>query len=166
MKKLIISIVAILILMNSSSWADNSISIRGVILESTCAIAPDNAYQTLDLGYIPIKEIERSGRSQNHTLDIRLINCRLKNHKGQENKFIDVTFWGLEGAQQLLQKKGVELVLEDKSGHRVISGITQHGIPFNEGDTTLSYNVFMIKKNKKIIAGDFNINLTMMLNYQ
>ncbi|QXO41479.1 type 1 fimbrial protein [Morganella morganii] len=103
----LIKTLIVLLLLSGHSWAANTLEINGVILESACAISPDNAYQVIDMNIITIKEIERNGRSKNHPLNIKLINCRLKNYKGEKNKLIEMTFFGLDTAQQSLKKKGL-----------------------------------------------------------
>ncbi|EKT57789.1 fimbrial protein [Providencia rettgeri] len=161
--KLRINITILLLLFSANCLAYNTVRIKGTIFESPCSISPDDAYQTIDMGIIPIKEIEKNGKSKTKNINIKLINCQLKNN---QNNLIKITLYGMQNANNQLNKNGINLIIQDNNGSIIKSETTQYELPLSQRDMNISYDMYMIKSNKLIFSGDFNINLTMVVGYQ
>ncbi|WP_337039484.1 fimbrial protein [Serratia marcescens] len=150
---------------NSLAWATGTLSIRGAVLESACAIEPDNAFQTIDLGSVPIKNIERNGASAAHPFTLRLVNCALTDSKGKQYKSIEVTFTGFDAPGNEMDKNGIRLRVIDENGRRIFPGVPVTDIPIHVGNMTLHYSVFWVGNGKRIRPGNYQTTMNILFQY-
>ncbi|WP_260513342.1 fimbrial protein [Serratia fonticola] len=160
-------LLLVLVYVNTAVRAQGTVKLQGAILESACAISPDNAFQTVELGTIPLKTLERNGISQAYPFKIRLINCALSDDSGDGNKSIEVTFSGFnEGHTGPLRNSGLRLLVKDEQGHQVTPGIPLTDIPIYAGEMILKYNIFLVASNKRVIAGSYYTTINMVVSYR
>lgn len=147
-------------------WANGTLKVKGEILESACAIAPDNAFQTVDLGVIPVKNIERNGISKPYPFRFRLINCVLTDSRGNENKSIEVTFTELDRANEAMKGSGVSIMVKDEYGHWIKSGIPLVDIPIQAGTSVLNYTLYLVGNGRELRAGNYLATMNILINYR
>lgn len=166
MMKLTQAILLSLFYFSQAAWANGTLKVKGEILESACAIAPDNAFQTIDLGVISVKNIERDGISKPYPFRFRLINCVLTDSHGNENKSIEVTFTELERANEAMKDSGISIVMKDEYGHRIKSGIPLVDIPIQAGTSVLNYTLYLVGNGRELRAGNYLATMNILINYR
>lgn len=160
-------LLLVLVYVNTAVRAQGTVKLQGAILESACAISPDNAFQTVELGTIPLKNLERNGISQAYPFKIRLINCVLSDDSGDGNKSIEVTFSGFnEGNTDPLRNRGLRLMVKDEQGHQITPGVPLTDIPIYAGEMILKYNIFLVANKKQAIAGSYYTTINMVVSYR
>ncbi|HIE0647017.1 TPA: fimbrial protein [Serratia marcescens] len=150
---------------NSLAWAAGTVSIRGAVLESACAIAPDNVFQTVDLGTVPLKNIERNGASKPHPFELRLINCVLTDSKGKEYKSMEVTFTGFGQEGDEMDRNGIRLMVLDEYGQVITPGVPLSELPIHAGNMILRYSVFFAGNGKRVRAGNYQATMNILFQY-
>lgn len=152
---------------NTTVWAQGTVKLKGAIFESACAISPDNAFQTVELGTIPLKVLERNGISQAYPFKIRLINCVFFDDGGDGNKSIEVTFSpGSHGYVEPLQDRGFALIVQDEQGHKITPGVPLPDIPIDSGEMLLKYNLFLVANGKKMTSGSYYTTMNIVVSYR
>jgi type 1 fimbria pilin len=152
---------------NTAVWAQGTVKLTGAILESACAISPDNVFQTVELGTIPLKTLERNGISQAYPFKIRLINCVFSDDSGDGNKSIEVTF-SLASNEHVesLQDRGFALMVQDEKGHQITSGVPLSDIPIDSGEILLKYNIFLVANGKQVTSGSYYTTMNIVVTYR
>ncbi|HHQ6553015.1 TPA: fimbrial protein [Serratia fonticola] len=157
----------VLFYFNTVVWAQGTVKLQGAILESACAISPDNVFQTVELGTIPLKTLQRNGISQAYPFKIRLINCVFSDDSGDGNKSIEVTFSpGSHGAIEPLQNRGFALVVQDEKGHKITPGVPLPDIPIDSGEISLKYNIFLVANGKQVTSGSYYSTMNIVVSYR
>ena len=152
---------------NTAVWAQGTVKLKGAILESACAISPDNVFQTVELGTIPLKTLERNGISQAYPFKIKLINCVLSDDSSDGNKSIEVTFSpGSHGYVEPLQDRGVALMVQDEKGHQITPGVPLPDIPIDSGEILLKYNIFLVANGKQVTSGNYYTTMNIVVSYR
>lgn len=158
---------AYLFYVNTAVWAQGTVTLKGAVLESACAISPDNVYQTVELGIIPLKILERNGISQAYPFKIKLINCLLSDDIGGEQKSMELTFVGLGGGySDALSDSGISLIVRDVNGHQITPGIPVSDIKVNRGGVILKYSLFLVANGKQVIAGNYYATINILVSYR
>ncbi len=150
------------------------VRMNGEIVASACAIEAGSAFQSISLGSLPIKTIEKQGYSPETEFTIRLINCELTSvdqNKHQVNyRAVRVTFDGIresDGKTIAMQgnARGVGLTIKDAQGNTVIPGVAQPEIALSAGETVLKYALFLSKNNHQLKVGRYQANVRFMMEY-
>ncbi|MFC0225786.1 fimbrial protein [Serratia aquatilis] len=142
----------------------------GEILASACAIEAGSAFQSVSLGAIPIKNIEKHSASSEVEFNIRLTNCDLLPGLLENTQGIRITFDGLrsrDGKSIANQgdARGIGLGIKDAQGNDVIPGVALSGITLPSGDTVLKYSLTLNKTRHQIKTGTFQANVRFMIEY-
>jgi type 1 fimbria pilin len=152
---------------NTAVCAQGTVKLKGAILESACAISPENVFQTVELGTIPLKMLERNGISQAYPFKIRLVNCVFPDDSGDGNKSIEVTFSpGGQGNVEPLQNRGFALVVQDEKGHKITPGVPLSTVPIYSGEVLLKYNVYLVANGKQVTSGSYYTTINLVVSYR
>ena len=158
---------ASLLYVNTAAWAQGTVKLKGAILESACAISPDNVYQTIELGTIPLKMLERDGISQAYPFKIKLINCLFSDDVSHGGKSIEVTFIGFGNkSSEALSDSGVSLMVRDGNGHMITPGIPVSDIKIHKGEMMLKYSVYLVANGKQVISGKYHATINILVSYR
>ncbi|WON78393.1 fimbrial protein [Serratia sp. UGAL515B_01] len=151
-------------------FGEGRVHMSGDIIASACAIEAGSAFQSVNLGAIPIKNIEKEGYSSEVEFNIRLTNCELTPSYQRGFQGVRVTFDGVrsdDGMSIVTQgdAQGVGLVIKDALGKDVIPGVAQSEIGLSPGDMVLKYSLHLSKIRHQIKTGTFQANVRFMLEY-
>lgn len=167
MKLTQVLLFASLFYVNTAVWAQGTVKLMGAILESACAISPDNVYQTVELGTIPLKTLERNGISQAYPFKIKLINCLFSDDVDGGQKSMEVTFGGFGyGYSDALADSGFTLMVRDGNGHQITPGIPVSDIPIHKGEMILKYSIFLVANGKQVISGNYYATINILVSYR
>lgn len=149
---------------------EGEVNMSGEILASACAIEAGSAFQSVSLGAIPIKNIEKHSASSEVEFNIRLTNCDLLPGLLENTQGIRITFDGLrsrDGKSIANQgdARGIGLGIKDAQGNDVIPGVALSGITLPSGDTVLKYSLTLNKTRHQIKTGTFQANVRFMIEY-
>lgn len=151
-----------------SRWG--SVNMQGTIIDTTCAIATESRDQTIDLGIIPLSEIQRSGEGRSRPFTIELEHCVLEKSNSQiaDWQYFSVTFDGSEihGLFAVLGNvSGVGLKITDSLGNVATPG---RPLPTNRivtDNLKLHFNLQLVKNSLKLTSGEFNTSIRFKLDY-
>jgi len=145
-------------------WASGTLNIKGSVLESACTLAPDNIFQIVDFGNIPVNKIERDGISDSQPFVLQLINCGFSNERTDSDTFM-VSFMGLEKLNKKIIGAGLRLIITDEYGKKIKSEKTLANIYFNSGNIALRYRFYFKKAGRRVSPGEFQTNINIVLQY-
>ncbi|MGM0513125.1 hypothetical protein BFS14_22035 [Serratia fonticola] len=147
-----------------------NVDLQGSILNAPCTIDTDSRDQSIDMGVIPVGEINRNGRSAARPFSIRLINCILQhtdpmNHKWQ---YFNVTFdgkrdgnfIGIEG-----EAEGIALQVSDELGNIAQPGVPLPSVMLASGEKTLNYSLYLVPNYQKLKGGKYRTTVRFKMDY-
>lgn len=151
-----------------SRWG--SVNMQGSIIDTTCVISTENRDQTIDLGIIPVSELQRSGEGHSRPFTIEFDNCifEIRDSQIADWRYFSVTFDGNEknGLFALMgDVSGVGLKITDLAGNVAMPG---RPLPKNKGVTSnlkMHFNSQLVKNSLNINSGDFYSSVRFKLDY-
>ena len=137
------------------SRIDGQAQFKGEVVLSGCSLSMSSAYQDINLGVIPLREIQKSNLDFEKKIQIKLLNCNLDNKT--KNKTIGVFFSGLFGKinssfNVFGSGHGIDLQIRDSHGN---SSCMNKSIPFSSNDNILNYTLKIKRNFDKLKPGYF-----------
>ncbi|EET9491391.1 type 1 fimbrial protein [Escherichia coli] len=154
---------------NAASQGQGIINFKGIIINAPCGIAPESADQSIDFGQISKAHLEANGISVKKDLDIKLVNCDVKELASTGS--VKVSFTGTTINSQVKElgtagDTGTAVVVSEASGNLVsFDGVAGSATKLQAGDNILRYSTWVKKAiGGTLKEGDFtavaNFNLT------
>ncbi len=158
-----------------ASQGEGVVNFKGTVVDSPCGIEADSADQSIDFGQIPKSTLAAGGISKQKTLEIKLVNCEIKNIA----KGVQVTFTGntlsapdAEGtmvpvATELATSGPTNTAVIINNGSDLSFGTGTSYIPLGAGQNTLQFKTWVKQATgKTVAAGDFTAVANFNLSYQ
>ena len=158
-----------------ASQGEGVVNFKGTVVDSPCGIESDSADQSIDFGQISKATLAAGGISKQKTLDIKLVNCDIKN----VTKGVQVTFTGNtlsapddEGAMvpvatELATSGPTNTAVIINNGADLSFGSATGYIPLGAGQNTLQFQTWVKQATgKTVAAGDFTAVANFNLSYQ
>ncbi|MDE9538669.1 fimbrial protein [Xenorhabdus bovienii] len=152
----------------NESW----VNVSGSVVSTSCTIALEDAWQSLDMGVIPAKKLNQDSVGNQKDIVIKLINCSLAKQSNSEYQLpVRITFEGqrdlkphwfhLSGSTQ-----GAVLTIHDSRGYLVRSGESLPAIPVYGNGHELKYKLSLIPNGEPLSPGNYYTALRFKLNYE
>lgn len=147
-----------------------TVTFTGSIIAAPCSIAPGNMDQTVDLGSVANKALEKGGKSTPAAFDIKLQGCDVT---GLANKTVTTTFTGTPAAGNpdhlglTGNASGASIVLT-QGGADLKLGQPSTAFKLTDNNTALSFAAFLQGDggSAAIVPGDFKSVANFTLAYQ
>ncbi|WEO92194.1 fimbrial protein [Serratia proteamaculans] len=147
-----------------------TVTFTGSIIAAPCSIAPGNTDQTVDLGSVSNKALEKGGQSSPAAFDIKLQGCDIAS---LANKTVTTTFTGTPAAGNpdnlglTGSAKGASIVLS-QGGTDIKLGQPSPAFKLSNSNTAISFAAFLQGDGGSavIVPGDFKSVANFTLAYQ
>lgn len=144
------------------------VNMQGAIIDTACAIAVASREQTIDMGLVPLDEIERNGQGRSKPLAIDLVNCTTNRPGKVDWKQFQVTFDGEadgDGFSIHGTAAGVALQITDTVGNIALPGTALPIMAVTPGERQLNYTLRLIANRHALKSGDYFSAIRFKLDY-
>ncbi|ELE9730708.1 type 1 fimbrial protein [Enterobacter kobei] len=148
------------------------IQMSGTIIDTACAIATDEADQSISMGTLAVSELVSNGRGPSVPLTVHLVNCVLSSNDAQDVhhwKDVRITFVGkADGPRRFAlhgEARGEALVITDNRGNEAEPGEPMPPVQIELGNMALHYRLQLIGNHNKIRPGHFNTTIRYFMEY-
>lgn len=145
------------------------VNMQGAIVDTACAIAVESRDQTIDMGTVPLAEIQRNGKGRSKPFAIQLVNCVIERPSGKPDwRQFQVTFDGdadgtLFGVRG--EATGLALQIIDYMGNIAIPGNPLPAGDIVPGSMQLNYTLRLVTNNRRLKSGDYFSAIRFKLDY-
>lgn len=148
------------------------VTMRGIIIDTACAIAAGEADQSISMGTLALSELAGNGHGPSVPLTIRLVNCVRNGTDVRDRdhwKDVRITFVGeADGHHRFAlhgEAQGEALVIADSRGVEAEPGEPMPPQPLETGDMALHYRLWLAENQKKIRPGHLNTTIRYFMEY-
>lgn len=147
-------------------------TLTGTVVASACTIALEDAWQTVDMGVLPARELKKSGEGQQRKISLHLRSCSLEQQSAEEMQpAVRVVFDGPFRNDPTLfavggSARGVALKIRDRNGSQARSGESLPPMPVYGSEQGLNYWLQVVPDGTPLSAGDFYAAIRFALNYE
>ena len=150
-----------------------SASFRGEIVSSACVLAMEDAYQEINLGDIPVRDLQDSFAGPEKRFRLRLRDCDLANPEDGAVRVghVRMTFDGLQGETPdkfsvVGQAEGINLQILDNQGYPARVGKVMPPLLLNGNEEGLDYTLRVVRNGQPLKAGDYYAALRFKVDYE
>ncbi|CAI0733967.1 fimbrial protein [Serratia quinivorans] len=166
---------------NAANQGSGSVTFTGSIIKAPCSIAPDSVDQTVDLGSVANKALEKGGKSAPQNFNIKLQSCDISD---LTDKTVTTTFTGTPSKANANNlgltgtASGASIVLT-QGGTDIKLGEPTIATKVSDGENTLTFAAFLQGEStisgsgasattaySAIVPGDFKSVANFTLAYQ
>ncbi|HFW4533984.1 TPA: fimbrial protein [Salmonella enterica subsp. enterica serovar Chester] len=146
-------------------------SLYGEVLASACSISLNDRYQSVEMGELPLRELQSGQGVVTRYITIRLDNCQISG-QGTADPTVRVRFDGLRGNQPGLfrtlgEARGVALQLSNERRETVFPGEYLSAVyqkAYNQ--PVLKYRIALVPDGERLTGGDYSAVLRFSINYE
>lgn len=158
----------------SDVWWHGRANFKGEVLSPTCSIAMESAYQVIDLGVLPVRELQNASFGPEKIFHIKLRNCELSNKplRGDTyyNRQLRLSFAGLEGEKpnqfaMVGLAKGIDLQIIDAKGTVANANEKMPPTLLFGNEQNLKYSLRIVKNNQSLKVGNYYAAIKFKVNY-
>ncbi|MGG4608424.1 fimbrial protein [Providencia sp. Me31A] len=173
--KLINFLFGSLVLMSISSFSNaNTVTVGGSIVETACSIDFGSRDQTIDMGSLPLAQIQRYGESPPRDFTVRLINCSIErphlNNTPRPNwRHLRITFDGSHEKDLFKlfgQARGVGLRINDGFYNIAYPGVAMPPQGIEQGTKDLKFQLRLIPNKDAFRSGLYNAQIRFKIDYE
>lgn len=148
-------------------------SFSGEIVSSACVLAMEDVYQEINLGDMPVRDLQDSFAGPEKRFRLRLRDCDLE--KAEDGIFrvgyVRVTFDGLQGETPdkfslTGQAEGINLQILDNQGYPARVGKMMPPLLLNGNEEGLDYTLRVVRNGQPLKAGDYYAALRFKVDYE
>lgn len=147
-------------------------TLTGMVVSSACTIALEDAWQTVDLGVLPARELKAQGQGQTRRISLHLRSCSLaQQDAGEPQPAVRVMFDGQYREDPSLfsvvgSARGIALKIRDRNGYQARAGESLPSVPVYGSEQGLNYWLQVVPDGAPLSAGDFYAAIRFSLNYE
>lgn len=148
-------------------------SFSGEIVSSACVLAMEDAYQEINLGDIPVRDLQDSFTGPEKRFRLRLRDCDLEKPEDGAVRVghVRVTFDGLQGETPdkfsvVGQAEGINLQILDNQGYPARVGKVMSPLLLNGNEEGLDYTLRVVRNGQPLKAGDYYAALRFKVDYE
>ncbi|WP_249516518.1 fimbrial protein [Escherichia coli] len=150
-----------------------STSFSGKIVSSACALTMEDAYQEINLGDVPVRDLQNSFAGPEKRFRLRLRDCDLERPEDGITRagHVRVTFDGLQGETPdkfsvIGQAEGINLQILDNRGYLVRVGKVMPALLLNGNEEGLDYTLRVVRNGQPLKAGDYYAAIRFKVDYE
>ncbi|HFI6255917.1 TPA: fimbrial protein [Escherichia coli] len=154
-------------------WWDGQANFKGQVIESTCTLAMVDAYQEIDLGTTPIRDIQSSSVGPERKFRLRLRNCDLVETDSDFHTInhVRITFDGIPGETPdkfwlTGLAEGINLQIMDNNGYPARVGKTMPPLLLKGSEEELNYILRIVRNGSSLKAGDYYAVIRFKMDYE
>lgn len=148
-------------------------SFSGEIVSSACVLAMEDAYQEINLGDIPVRDLQDSFTGPEKKFRLRLRNCELAGtgKRVYTASRVRVTFDGLQGETPdkfslTGQAEGINLQILNNKGYTARVGKVMPPLLLNGNEEGLDYTLRVVRNGQPLKAGNYYAALRFKVDYE
>lgn len=148
-------------------------SFKGAVIAPACTLAMEDTWQEVEMGNVPVRDLQNSFSGPEKRFRLRLHNCELASVGGRvyTTSRIRVTFDGVQGDSPdkfLLtgQAKGINLQIRNSQGYSAQAGEAMPPLLLNGDEDSLNYTLYIVRNGQPLTAGDYYAALRFKVDYE
>ena len=150
-----------------------STSFSGKIVSSACVLYMEDVYQEINLGDVPVRDLQDSFVGPVKRFRLRLRDCDLERIEDGITRvgYVRVIFDGLQGGTSdkfsvIGQAEGIDLQILDNQGYLARVGKVMPPLLLNGNEEGLDYTLRMVRNGHPLKAGNYYAALRFKVNYE
>lgn len=154
-------------------WWHGRTTFKGQVIAPACTLAMEDAYQAIDMGETPVRDLKGSSAGIEKKFHLRLRNCELAGTGKQvyTASHIRVTFNGQQGETPdkfslIGQAEGINLQIFDDQGYPARAGKVMLPLLLNGNEEGLAYTLRIVSNGQPLKAGNFFAALRFKVDYE
>ncbi|MCA7586274.1 type 1 fimbrial protein [Escherichia coli] len=154
-------------------WWDGRANFKGQVIAPACTLAMEDAYQEIDMGTTPLRDLQNSFAGSEKKFRLRLRNCELAGTGKQVYTAtrVRVTFDGIPGETPdkfslTGQAEGINLQILDNYGYPARLGKTMPPLLLKGNEDGLDYVLRIVRNGSPLKAGDYYAALRFKIDYE
>ena len=154
-------------------WWDGRANFKGQVIAPACTLAMEDAYQEIDMGTTPLRDLQNSFAGPEKKFRLRLRNCELAGTGKQVYTAprVRVTFDGIPGETPdkfslTGQAEGINLQILDNYGYPARLGKTMPPLLLKGNEDGLDYVLRIVRNGSPLKAGDYYAALRFKIDYE
>lgn len=154
-------------------WWDGRANFKGQVITPACTLAMEDAYQEIDMGTTPLRDLQNSFAGPEKKFRLRLRNCELAGTGKQVYTAtrVRVTFDGIPGETPdkfslTGQAEGINLQILDNYGYPARPGKTMPPLLLKGNEDGLDYVLRIVRNGSPLKAGDYYAALRFKIDYE
>ncbi|MGR5283452.1 fimbrial protein [Photobacterium damselae] len=158
----------------SDVWWHGKANFKGEVISPTCTISMESAYQAIDLGVLPIRELQYASFGPEKKFYIKLRNCELSDRhlRGDtySNSQLRLSFDGPKGETpnqfaMVGLAQGVDLQIIDAHGYTAKVKENLPPVLLYGNEQLLQYSLRVTKNSQPLKAGNYYAAIKFKVNY-
>lgn len=154
-------------------WWHGRASFKGQVIAPACTLAMEDTYQAIDMGEIPVRDLQDSFVGPEKKFRLRLRNCELAGtgKRVYTASRVRVTFDGLQGETPdkfslTGQAEGINLQILDHQSYPARVGKVMPPLLLNGNEEGLDYTLRVVRNGQPLKAGDYYAALRFKVDYE
>ncbi len=154
-------------------WWDGRANFKGQVIAPACTLAMEDAYQEIDMGTTPLRDLQNSFAGSEKKFRLRLRNCELAGTGKQVYTAtrVRVTFDGIPGETPdkfslTGLAEGINLQILDNYGYPARLGKTMPPLLLKGNEDGLDYVLRIVRNGSPLKAGDYYAALRFKIDYE
>lgn len=154
-------------------WWHGRANFKGQVIIPACTLTMEDTWQAIDMGEIPVRDLQDSFAGSEKRFRLRLRNCELTGtgKRVYTASRVRVTFDGLQGElpdkfSLTGQAKGINLQILDNQGYPVRVGKVMPPLLLNGNEDGLDYILRVVRNGQPLKAGDYYAALRFKVDYE
>ncbi|WP_157925591.1 fimbrial protein, partial [Escherichia coli] len=154
-------------------WWDGRASFKGQVIAPACTLSMEDAWQEIDMGTTPLRNLQNSPAGPEKKFRLRLRNCELTGAGKQVYTAtrVRVTFDGIPGETPdkfslTGQAEGINLQIMDNYGYPARAGKSMPPLILRGNEDGLDYSLRIVRNGYPLKAGDYYAALRFKLDYE
>ncbi|MCN2069572.1 type 1 fimbrial protein [Escherichia coli] len=154
-------------------WWDGRASFKGQVIAPACTLSMEDAWQEIDMGTTPLRDLQNSPAGPEKKFRLRLRNCELTGAGKQVYTAtrVRVTFDGIPGETPdkfslTGQAEGINLQIMDNYGYPARAGKSMPPLILRGNEDGLDYSLRIVRNGYPLKAGDYYAALRFKLDYE
>ncbi len=148
-------------------------SFKGEVISSACVLAMEDTYQEINLGDVPVRDLQNGFVGPVKKFRLRLRDCDLGASEGKiyASSHIRVTFDGLQGEAPdrfsvAGHAQGINLQILDKQGYLARVGKVMPPLLLLGNEESLDYTLRVVRNGLPLKPGDYYAALRFKVDYE
>ncbi|KNA39710.1 fimbrial protein [Escherichia coli] len=154
-------------------WWHGRANFKGQIIAPACTLVMEDAWQEIDMGTTPLRDLQNSTEGPEKKFRLRLRNCELAGtgKRVYTASRVRVTFDGLQGETPdkfslTGQAEGISLQILDNQGYPARVGKVMPPLLLNGNEEGLDYTLRVVRNGQPLKAGDYYAALRFKVDYE
>ncbi|EBC1676151.1 type 1 fimbrial protein, partial [Salmonella enterica subsp. enterica] len=154
-------------------WWHGRANFKGQVIIPACTLAMEDKHQSIDMGGIPVRDLQMTSAGPEKMFRLRLLNCELADTGKQIYlaSRIRVTFDGVQGETPdkfslTGQARGINLQILDDHGYPARVGKAMPPSLLSGNEDSLRYILRVVRNSQPLKVGNYYAALRFKVDYE